>query len=96
MNEQENNDIRVFADNMKIQLENNEWKDGWEECETSFLVEQLRNKMHTVNCLCDITIVKALDKYPDLKTTIEFLQKTLADLSNYAMMVSSNMGRTLK
>ena len=96
MNEQQKADVRVFMDNMRIQLENNEWKDGWEECETSFLLEQFRNKVHTINQICDASIIQSLDKYPDLKTTIEFLQKTLADLANYAMMISGNVGRSIK
>ena len=96
MNEQQEADVRVFIDNMRIRLENNEWKDGWEECETSFLLEQFRNKVHSINQICDASIIQSLDKYPDIKTATIALQKILADAANYAMMISGNIGRSLK
>ena len=96
MDEQENNDVRLFAERMERQLELNEWKDGWTEVETSFLIEQFRNKIHTVNQMFDMSIIASLDKYNSSVEMIQALQRFLADTANYAMMISGNIGRTLK
>lgn len=96
MNEKENNDVRIFMESMERQLELNEFKDGWIGCDVSYLLEQFRKKICTVNHLCDISIIKLLNEYDNSKLAIQTLQLFLADLANYAMMISSNMGRTVK
>jgi len=96
MNEKENNDVRIFMESMERQLEFNEFKDGWITCDITYLVEQFRKKIHVVNHLFDISIIESLNEYENSKTMIECLQRFLADTANYAMMISSNMGRTLK
>ena len=96
MNVNEINDIRVFADNMRIRLENNDFKVGWEGCETSYLIKQFRKKVHTVNEICDMSILESLSTYESSKEMIQTLQKFLADVANYAMMISGNIGRSVK
>ena len=96
MNEQEKTDVRIFMESMERELLMNEFKDGWIGCETSYLVEQFRKKTHTIKHICDISFIQLLNEYENSETIVQFLQQQLADLANYAMMISGNMGRTLK
>lgn len=96
MDEEETKDLENFIRGMEDALAENDFKNGWIECDTTYLIEQWRNKVFKANHIFDTSFIKLVNEYQGADAISKGLYHTLADLANYSMMIANNIKRSLR
>ena len=68
--------VRVFAEEMERILRANDYKDGWQECSSAYLMMRLKEEVAELELVSNSVMATAND-----------VLKEAADVANFAMMM---------
>lgn len=85
-------EVQAFAEQMEIQLRENDYKGGWDGCSDCYLLGRIEQERKELD--------KAIVALQNRDGLIDALERNVihesADVANFAMMIACNKGRLME